>query len=61
MRLRKLGVLLATIALMAAACGSDSDSTDSATETTAAPAATTAAPAAETFVLGVSNTTVGNG
>ena len=61
MRLRKLGVLLAAIALMAAACGSDSDSTDSAAETTAAPAATTAAPAAETFVLGVSNTTVGNG
>lgn len=61
MRFRKIAVLLATMALVAAACGSDSDSTESAAETTAAPAETTAAPADESFVLGVSNTTVGNG
>ncbi|MGI9606833.1 MAG: substrate-binding domain-containing protein [Acidimicrobiales bacterium] len=61
MRLRKLLVLLAAIALIAAACGSDGDSTDSAATTAAAAAATTAAPAADSFVLGVSNTTVGNG
>lgn len=82
MRLRKLAILFVAIALVAAACGSDSDSTDSADETTttasadttaapdgttaapdgttAAPDGTTAAPA-ESFVLGVSNTTVGNG
>jgi ribose transport system substrate-binding protein len=57
MKKRKLGlrvaVLLIVLALVAAACGSD-DSDDS-TETTAAAAAD------ETFVIGVSNNTVGNG
>lgn len=55
-------VILAVLALIAAACGGDDDE---GTATTAADddggtTETTAAPADETFVLGVSNTLVGN-
>jgi ribose transport system substrate-binding protein len=51
----RVAVLLVVLALVATACGSDDDG---GTDTTAA---TTTVAAAETFVIGVSNNTVGNG
>ena len=52
----RVAVLLVVLALVAAACGSDDDAS---TDTTAA--TTTTAAAAETFTIGISNNTVGNG
>ena len=74
MRLRTLAILLAVLALVAAACGSSSDTTtddssattadttaDTSSDTSEDDSPATTADSNETFVLGVSNTTVGNG
>ena len=50
----RVAVLLVVLALVATACGSDDDSSADTT------AATTTTAGAETFVIGVSNNTVGN-